>query len=159
MDKDSKDEDLNIPRAAINKFVKDVIPDVRVSNETKEIILRCCNEFIHIVTSEANNICEEQHKKTIASDHILAVFNRLGWPEYKEVVEDAETACKGRKKRQSTKLEHTGISEEELLKQQQELINRAKLEQTQEQEEWSQMQGMLDACLGGGGGDGSDATV
>lgn len=156
MDKDSKDEDLNIPRAAINKFVKEIVPDVRVSNETKEVILRCCNEFIHIVTSEANTICEEQQKKTIASDHILAVFNRLGWPDYKEVVEEAESACKGRKKRQSTKLEHTGISEEELLKQQQELINKAKLEQAQEQEEWSQMQGMLSTCLDGGGGDDED---
>lgn len=158
MDKESKDEDLNIPRAAINKFVKEVVPDVRVSTETKEIILRCCNEFIHIVTSEANNVCEEQQKKTIASDHILAVFNRLGWPEFKEVVEDAETACKGRKKRQSTKLEHTGISEEELFKQQQELINKAKLEQAQEQEEWSQMQGMLSTCLDGDDGTDTDPT-
>lgn len=159
MDKDSKnEEDLNIPRAAINKFVKEVIPDVRVSNETREIILRCCNEFIHIVTSEANTICEEQQKKTIASDHILAAFNRFGWPEYKEVVEEAEQACKGRKKRQSTKLEHTGISEEELLKQQQELINKAKLEQAQEQEEWSEVQGMLSACLGGDDGTESGTT-
>lgn len=158
MDKESKDEDLNIPRAAINKFVKEVVPDVRVSTETKEIILRCCNEFIHIVTSEANNVCEEQQKKTIASDHILAVFNRLGLPDLKEVVEDAETACKGRKKRQSTKLEHTGISEEELFKQQQELINKAKLEQAQEQEEWSQMQGMLSTCLGGDDGTDTDPT-
>lgn len=146
MDKESKDEDLNIPRAAINKFVKDVIPDVRVSNETREIILRCCNEFIHIVTSEANVICDEQQKKTIASDHVLAVFDRLGWPEYKEVATVVDSACKGRKKRQSTKLEHTGIPEEELLKQQQELIKKAKLEQAQEQEEWSQMQGMFNAC-------------
>lgn len=150
MDKDSKDEDLNIPRAAINKFVKDVLPDIRVSNETRETIMKCCNEFIHIVTSEANAVCEEHQKKTIASDHILAVFDRLGWPEVKEVAEVIETACKGRKKRQSTRLEHTGISEEELLKQQQELINKAKLEQAQEQDEWSQMQGMLSTCLGGG---------
>lgn len=143
MDKDSKDEDLNIPRAAINKFVKDVIPDLRMSNETREIISKCCNEFIHIVTSKANTVCDEQQKKTIASEHILAVFERLGWPEYKEIVEVVDTACKGRKKRQSTKLEHTGISEEELLKQQQELINKAKLEQAQEQEEWAQMQAIL----------------
>lgn len=149
MEKDSKDEDLNIPRAAINKYVKEVIPDVRVSNETREILSRCCNEFIHIVTSDANAICEEQQKKTIASDHLMAVFERLGWSEYKEIVEVVDNACKGRKKRQSTKLEHTGISEEELLKQQQELINKAKLEQAQEQEEWSQMQGMLSTCLGG----------
>lgn len=150
MEKESKEEDLNIPRAAINKFVKDVIPDVRVSNETREVILRCCNEFINIVTNKANVICDEQQKKTIVSDHILAVFDRLGWPDYKEVAEVVETVCKERKKRQSTKLEHTGIPEEELLKQQQELINKAKLEQAQEQEEWSHMQGVLNSCANNG---------
>ena len=152
MDKETKDEDLNIPRAAVNKLMKDVIPNIRVSHESREVILRCCNEFIHIVTSEANTLCDEQHKKTIATDHLLAVFNRLGWPEYKEVAVDIEQECKGRKKRQSTKLEHTGIPEEELLKQQQELINRAKLEQAREREEWSQMQNMLSACFGAGDG-------
>lgn len=139
----SKDEDLNIPRAAINKFVKDVIPDVRVSNETREFIMKCSNEFIHIVTKEANSLCDEQQKKTIATDHILAVFDRLGWPEYKEVAETVESACRGRRKRQSTKLEHTGIPEEELLKQQQELINQAKLEQAQEREEWMEVQNVI----------------
>lgn len=143
MDKESKDDDLNIPRAAINKFVKEVIPDVRVSNETREVILRCCNEFIHVVTTEANEICEEQQKKTIASDHMLAVFDRLGWPEYKELVDNADSACKSRKKRQSTKLEHTGIPEDVLLRQQQELFNKAKLEQAQEQDEWSQLQHLM----------------
>lgn len=156
MDKESKDEDLNIPRASINKFVKEIIPDVRVSNDTREIIFRCCNEFIHIVTSEANLICDEQQKKTIASDHVLAVFDRLGWSEFQEVGQLVESACKDRKKRQSTKLEHTGIPEEELLKQQQELFNKAKLEQAQEREEWSRMQGMLSTCLGGG--DASDVN-
>lgn len=146
----SKEEDLNIPRAAINKFVKDVIPDVRVSNETREVIMKCSNEFIHIVTKEANSLCDEQQKKTIATDHILAVFERLGWPEYREVVDQVESACKGRKKRQSTKLEHTGIPEEELLKQQQELINQAKLEQAQEREEWMEVQNVLNGEVGDG---------
>lgn len=158
MDKESKEEDLNIPRAAINKFVKDVIPDLRVSNETREVIMRCCNEFIHIVTSRANEICDEQQKKTIANDHVLAVFDRLGWPEYKEVADCVASVCKERKKRQSTKLEHTGIPEEELLKQQQELINKAKLEQAQEQDEWSQMQGLLNRCAATNNSDSIDAN-
>lgn len=94
-DKESN-EDLNIPRAAINKFMKEIIPDVRVSNETREIILQCCNEFIHIVTSQANTICDEQQKKTLSSEHILAVFDKLGWSEYKEAAEIVESDCKGR---------------------------------------------------------------
>ncbi|KAG9508731.1 Protein Dr1 [Fragariocoptes setiger] len=134
-------EDLNIPRASINKFMKEVIPDVRVSNETREVILQCCNEFIHIVTRQANSICDEQQKKTLSSEHVLSVFDQFGWSEYKAAAELVENDCKEKKRRQSTKLEHSGIPEEVLLKQQQELINQAKQEQARrEQDEWSQIQ-------------------
>lgn len=48
---------------------------------------------------------------------------------------------KGKRRRQSTRLEHLGIPEEELLRQQQELFAKARAEQeTIEQEEWIKMQ-------------------
>ena len=49
--------------------------------------------------------------------------------------------CKRKRRRQSTRLEHLGIPEEELLRQQQELFAKAKLEQQQiEHREWLQLQ-------------------
>lgn len=47
----------------------------------------------------------------------------------------------GKRRRQSTRLEHLGIPEEELLRQQQELFAKAREEQeTIEQEEWIKIQ-------------------
>ena len=32
-------------------------------------------EFIHLISSEANEICETENKKTIAPEHIIAALN------------------------------------------------------------------------------------
>ncbi len=69
----SKEEDeLNIPRAALNKMIKELVPNIRIANDARELILNCCTEFIHLLSSEANEICNKQQKKTISPEHILA---------------------------------------------------------------------------------------
>lgn len=73
MSTENKDEDeLSIPRAALNKMIKELIPNIRVANDARELILNCCTEFIHLVSSEANEICNKQSKKTISPEHIIA---------------------------------------------------------------------------------------
>lgn len=66
-----EDDELSIPRAALNKMIKELIPRIRVANDARELILNCCTEFIHYVSSEANDICVKQQKKTISPDHVL----------------------------------------------------------------------------------------
>ena len=66
-----EDDDLSIPRAALNKMIKELVPNVRVANDARELILNCCTEFIHLVSSEANDLCNKQHKKTISPEHVL----------------------------------------------------------------------------------------
>lgn len=135
------DEELTIPRAAMNKLIKELLPDIRVANEARELILQCCSEFIHSITSEANAICEEQQKKTMSAEHVLVALEKLGFADYKADAESVLNDCKGKRRRQSTRLEHLGIPEEELLRQQQELFAKAREEQAQiEQQEWLQMQ-------------------
>lgn len=68
---DQPDDELTIPRAAMNKMIKELLPNVRVANEARELILNCCTEFIHLLSSEANEICNQQQKKTINAEHIL----------------------------------------------------------------------------------------
>lgn len=34
----------------------------------------CCSEFIHLISSEANEICEKESKKTIAPEHIISAL-------------------------------------------------------------------------------------
>lgn len=135
------DEELTIPRAAMNKLIKELVPDIRVANESRELILQCCSEFIRLITNEANAICEEQQKKTMSAEHVFEALEKLGLSAYRSEAEMVATDCKGKRRRQSTRLEHLGIPEEELLRQQQELFAKAKEEQARvEQEEWMAMQ-------------------
>ena len=70
---DNRDDDeLSIPRASLNKMIKEIIPNVRVANDARELILNCCTEFIHLVSTEANDVCNKQLKKTISPEHVLA---------------------------------------------------------------------------------------
>ncbi|KAK3088731.1 hypothetical protein FSP39_023090 [Pinctada imbricata] len=142
-----EDDELSIPRAALNKMIKELIPTVRVANDARELILNCCTEFIHFVSSEANDICNKQNKKTISPEHILAALENLGFGAYKEDAEAVlqETkAVAAKKRRASSRLENLGIPEEELLRQQQELFAKARQEQAElEQQQWIQMQQAL----------------
>lgn len=66
------DEELTLPRAAMNKMIKEKMPTIRVANEARELILQCATDFVHLVSSEANDVCEKRHqKKTISPEHVL----------------------------------------------------------------------------------------
>lgn len=67
----TEDDELTLPRASINKMIKELVPSVRIANEARELILNCCTEFIHLLSSEANEICNQLHKKTINAEHVL----------------------------------------------------------------------------------------
>ena len=142
-----EDDELSIPRAALNKMIKELIPNIRVANDARELILNCCTEFIHLVSSEANEICNKQQKKTISPEHVLQALDSLGFGNYKQdamsVMQEAK-AVAAKKRRGSSRLENLGIPEEELLRQQQELFAKARQEQAQlEQQQWIQMQQAL----------------
>ncbi|KAK2139855.1 hypothetical protein LSH36_1587g00068 [Paralvinella palmiformis] len=139
-----EDDDLSIPRAALNKMIKELIPDVRIANDARELILNCCTEFIHLISSEANEICGKQTKKTISANHVLAALTSLGFGDYcqeaQSIVKEAK-AVAAKKRRASNKLENLGIPEEELLRQQQELFAKARMEQARlEHHEWLKIQ-------------------
>lgn len=69
---DAADDEVTIPRAALNKMMKEILPHVRVAADARELILNCCTEFIQLISSEANDICNKQSKKTISPEHVLA---------------------------------------------------------------------------------------
>ena len=57
-------------------------------------------EFIHLIASEANDICERENKKTIAGEHVVAALQALGFDDYVEEVDDV---YKEHKKQQKVK--------------------------------------------------------
>ncbi|CAJ0920173.1 unnamed protein product [Ranitomeya imitator] len=138
------DDDLTIPRAAINKMIKETLPSVRVANDARELVVNCCTEFIHLISSEANEICNKSEKKTISPEHVIQALESLGFGSYisevKEVLQECKTVALKRRQANS-RLENLGIPEEELLRQQQELFAKARQQQAElAQQEWLQMQ-------------------
>lgn len=51
-------------------IIKDVLPDVRVANETRELLNQCCVEFVKHVAKEAQIISSKDLRKTIYHDHV-----------------------------------------------------------------------------------------
>jgi down-regulator of transcription 1 len=54
-------------------------------------------EFIHLIASEANEICEKETKKTIAGEHVISALQTLGFEDY---VEEVDEVYKEHKKQQ-----------------------------------------------------------
>lgn len=98
------------------------------ARDARELLIECCVEFITLISSEANEIAEKEQKKTIAIEHIDKALKDLGFPEYvKEVLAsagDAKEMLKTREKKTS-KMDQSGLSQEELLEQQQALFRSA----------------------------------
>ncbi|EGO01736.1 hypothetical protein SERLA73DRAFT_70905 [Serpula lacrymans var. lacrymans S7.3] len=120
------DEDLSLPKATVAKMISELLPsDITCAKETRDLIIECCVEFIHLISSEANEICEQESKKTIAPEHIIGALKRLGFDsfttEVEDVLKDHKQQQKDREKKVS-KLEQSGLTEEELLAKQEELF-------------------------------------
>ena len=67
---------MAIPRASLNKYIKDILPDARLAIETRELLLSCCHKFIHQLSTEANAACARANKKTINPEHIISGMAR-----------------------------------------------------------------------------------
>ncbi|CAG8470217.1 7193_t:CDS:10, partial [Acaulospora colombiana] len=94
-------------------------------------------EFIHLIASQANDICEKDAKKTIAAEHVINALEELGFESYlsevKEVFQEHKKLQKDRDKK-SSRLENSGMSEEELLRQQELLFEQSRLKYQAQQQ-------------------------
>lgn len=63
-------------------------------------------EFIHLIASEANDICDKEAKKTIAGEHIVSALRELGFEEY---IEDVEEVYKEHRQQQKVKFRRWSI--------------------------------------------------
>ncbi|KAG8530071.1 uncharacterized protein KY384_005553 [Bacidia gigantensis] len=130
---------LTLPTATVQKIISEILAtpsqkgehgklSVAFARDARELLIECCVEFITLISSEANEIAEKEAKKTIAIEHIDKALRDLGFPEYVRPVldsaGDAKEMLKTREKR-TTKLEQSGLTQEELLEQQQALFRSA----------------------------------
>ncbi|EOR04995.1 hypothetical protein E3P77_00458 [Wallemia ichthyophaga] len=142
----SFDDDLTLPKATAEKLIKDMLPpELTVAKETRDLLIECCVEFIHLVSSEANEACEQDSKKTISPEHVVAALKTLGFETYlkdmEEVLKDHKAQAKVKsawdKERKGSRLAASGMTEEQLLAQQEELFaaSKARMEASTQQSE------------------------
>ncbi|KAH9289228.1 hypothetical protein KI387_033345 [Taxus chinensis] len=82
----SKD-DVSLPKATMFKIIKEMLPpDVRVARDCQDLFVECCVEFINLLSSESNEVCSREEKRTIAPEHVLRALEVLGFGEYIEEV-------------------------------------------------------------------------
>ncbi|URE41382.1 Repressor protein [Musa troglodytarum] len=71
-------EDVSLPKSTMFKIIKEMLPpDVRVARDTQDLLVECCVEFINLVSSESNEVCNREDKKTIAPEHVLKALEKV----------------------------------------------------------------------------------
>ncbi|KAH8154162.1 uncharacterized protein LAJ45_01930 [Morchella importuna] len=125
-------DDLSLPKATVQKIISEILPyDLAFAKDARDLLIDCCVEFITLISSEANEIAEREAKKTIAAEHVIRALRDLGFEEYIDQIQNVAQEHKEHQKQQSrekkqTKLEQSGLSQEELLRQQEELFGSAR---------------------------------
>ena len=132
------DDELSLPKATVYKLISEILPsDISCSREARDLVLDCCNEFVQLLAVESSTVCDADGKKTILPEHILTSLRNLGYPDYLAEVEDTlrdhKEQLKGKEKK-INKLEVSGLSQEELLRQQELLFQAAKDKMQQQQQ-------------------------
>jgi histone H3/H4 len=72
--------EVGLPQKGLNLIIKEVIPDVRIANESRDLLNQCCVEFIKHLSVEAQRISAHDRRKTIYHEHVqkgLNLCNRL----------------------------------------------------------------------------------
>ena len=146
-------DDLSLPKATVQKIITEILSHdqgMAFARETRDLLIECCVEFITLISSEANEIAEKEAKKTIACEHVTSALKSLGYESYvpeilkvaqehkvQQVVSEAPQlrggdisgqplirVIQGREKKQD-KIAQSGMTEEELIRQQEELFRSA----------------------------------
>ncbi|XP_038690652.1 nuclear transcription factor Y subunit B-9-like [Tripterygium wilfordii] len=72
-----------MPIANVIRIMRRILPPhAKISDDAKETIQECVSEFISFVTSEANERCHQEQRKTITADDVLWAMGKLGFDNY-----------------------------------------------------------------------------
>ncbi|KWU47084.1 TATA binding protein-associated phospho protein [Rhodotorula sp. JG-1b] len=125
------DDEVALPKATVHKLVQEFLPaGFTATKEVKDLMVDCCKEFLLTVSSEANEICEKDSKKTMSPEHIVSALKELGFDEFVAGVEDVfkehKELAKAKRARKAKKASGNGMTEEEMLRIQEELFAKSR---------------------------------
>ncbi|KAG2484614.1 hypothetical protein HYH03_016568 [Edaphochlamys debaryana] len=149
------DDEVSLPRTTLQKMVKDLLPaDMRVANDTVELIVSCCTEFIQLVSSESNEVATREGRSIIHPDHVVKALQELGfgtfvgevnaaWDTFKE---ETKTAHSRKADLRKTGAEQAGLTEEQQILLQQQMFAAARAQSMTTSESAAAMQAAYEAA-------------
>lgn len=79
--------------ATVQKILNEILEQVgqghTASKDYRDALADCAVEFVKMISSEANEISENENKKTIGPEHITTALKELGFDSYVGPVMDA----------------------------------------------------------------------
>ncbi|KAJ1350673.1 hypothetical protein KIN20_006530 [Parelaphostrongylus tenuis] len=77
------DQERFLPIANVARVMKRMIPSSgKIAKDAKECVQECVSEFISFITSEANDKCLNEKRKTISADDLLEAITNMGFDNY-----------------------------------------------------------------------------
>jgi len=122
------DDDVGLPKATVFKLISEMLPeDISCSKEAKDVIVECCIEWVKLISTQANTVCDESSKKTISPEHVIEALKQLGFEGFIPEVEESNKDFKqSQKDRTRSQPDTNGMSQEELLALQEKLFASSK---------------------------------
>lgn len=78
--------DATLPIANVSRLMKKSLPsNAKIAKEAKDLVQEATCELIAFITSEANERCATEKRKTINGDDVLYAMRVLGFENYEEV--------------------------------------------------------------------------
>ncbi|KAI4306223.1 hypothetical protein L6164_029516 [Bauhinia variegata] len=75
--------DTYLPAANVVRIMRQILPPyAKIADDSKEIFQLCLTEYIGFITSEANDVCRKDKRKTLTADDTLAAMVNLGFDDY-----------------------------------------------------------------------------
>ncbi|XP_058113341.1 nuclear transcription factor Y subunit B-6 [Magnolia sinica] len=80
-----REQDRFMPIANVIRIMRKVLPThAKISDDSKETMQECVSEYISFITSEANERCQREQRKTITAEDVLWAMSKLGFDDYIE---------------------------------------------------------------------------
>ncbi|XP_057793980.1 nuclear transcription factor Y subunit B-9-like isoform X2 [Salvia miltiorrhiza] len=80
-----RDPDQYMPIATLTRIMRRVLPDhAKVADDAKETIQECVSEFIAFITTQANEGCHREYRRTITPNDVVSAMDALGFRSYVE---------------------------------------------------------------------------
>ncbi|XP_022952052.1 nuclear transcription factor Y subunit B-9-like [Cucurbita moschata] len=78
-----REQDQYMPIANMIRIMRRILPShAKISDDAKEIIQECVSEYISFITSEANEQCQREQRKTVTAEDVLWAMGKLGFDNY-----------------------------------------------------------------------------